>query len=160
MENEAIVDVLGVGFEPSNLALAVALAEMPERERPTALFVEQKPDFAWHPGTLIDGSRAQVPFFKDLATLRDPTSRFTYLSWLHERGLLFQFVASLDVTPLRSELDAYYRWAASHFIGQVRYGRRVVGLEPVRAGDRVSLVKAVVQDAATGRCWSSCTGDG
>jgi L-ornithine N5-oxygenase len=149
-ENKAIVDVLGVGFGPSNLALAVAFAEMPEPDRPTALFIEQKPDFAWHPGMLIDGSRAQVPFFKDLATLRDPTSRFTYLSWLHERGLLFQFVASRDVTPLRSELEAYYRWAASHFTEQVRYGHRVVALEPVRTPDRVSLVKAVVQDTATG----------
>jgi L-ornithine N5-monooxygenase len=153
MVENAIVDVVGVGFGPSNLALAVAFAEMPERDRPSTLFIERKREFTWHPGMLIDGSRAQVPFFKDLATLRDPTSRFTYLSWLHERGLLFQFVASRDVTPLRSELDAYYRWAASHFTEQVRYGQRVVALRPEPAGDdgRVTLIRAVVEDVATGR---------
>ena len=60
MPDEAVVDIIGVGFGPSNLALAVALAERPE-QAPRALFVEQKPAFSWHPGMLLDGSRAQVP---------------------------------------------------------------------------------------------------
>ena len=153
MPDEAVVDIIGVGFGPSNLALAVALAERPE-QAPRALFVEQKPAFSWHPGMLLDGSRAQVPFFKDLATMRNPTSRFTYLNWLHERGLLFEFVSSRDFTPMRSELDAYYRWAADQFADQVRYGHRVVSLEPVEsaAGEgRITRLRAEVEDLATGR---------
>jgi L-ornithine N5-monooxygenase len=148
LNGDPIVDVLGVGFGPSNLALAVAFDEVPRDGRPTALFVEQKPAFSWHPGMLIAGSKAQVPFFKDLATLRNPTSRFSYLNWLHEQNLLFQFVASRDVTPLRSELDSYYRWAASHFTEQVRYGHRVVALEPDGTdGGQVRRLRAVIEDA-------------
>lgn len=150
MVQETVVDVLGVGFGPANLALAVALAETAPRQR--VLFVEQKAGFGWHPGMLLSGARAQVPFFKDLATLRDPTSRFSYLNWLHQRGLLFQFIASRDFTPLRSELDAYYRWAADQFADQVMYGHRVVALEPdsVDRGGRVELIRAVLEDAGTG----------
>jgi L-ornithine N5-monooxygenase len=149
---ETIVDILGVGFGPANLALAVALAEAPGQARPNALFIEQKNQFTWHPGMLLEGSRAQVPFFKDLATMRNPTSRFSYLNWLHERGLLFQFVASRDFTPMRSELDAYYRWAAGHFTDQVRYGQSVVALRPGTAGPggRIQLIRAELADVATG----------
>jgi L-ornithine N5-oxygenase len=147
------VDVLGIGFGPANLALAIALREAGGDDAPRCVFVDEKPGFSWHPGMLIPGSRAQVPFFKDLVTLRDPTSRFSYLKWLHDRGLLLSFVTARDITPYREELDAYFRWAASHFSEVVRYGHRVVCLQPDLPNDdgRVGYVRALIRELGTGR---------
>lgn len=80
-------DVVGIGFGPANLALAIALEEHNESARRdqavTALFLERQPSFGWHRGMLIDGATMQVSFLKDLATLRNPTSRFGFVPYLH-----------------------------------------------------------------------------
>ncbi|MDT5138943.1 MAG: L-ornithine N5-monooxygenase, partial [Mycobacterium sp.] len=59
--------LLGIGFGPSNLALAIALAE----RGTSAVFAEAQPRFGWHRGMLMPGTRMQVPFLKDLVTLRN-----------------------------------------------------------------------------------------
>ncbi|MFN7053210.1 MAG: SidA/IucD/PvdA family monooxygenase, partial [Gemmobacter sp.] len=83
---DRIHDLIGIGFGPSNLALAIALRE---RQSPLdALFLEAQPAFAWHPGMMIPGADMQVSFLKDLVSLRDPTSGFSFLSYLHEKGRL------------------------------------------------------------------------
>ncbi|HEU5108903.1 MAG TPA: SidA/IucD/PvdA family monooxygenase, partial [Micromonosporaceae bacterium] len=66
-----VYDVVGVGFGPSNLALAIAIEEH-NRARPdaglTGLFLERQPRFGWHRGMLIDDATMQVSFLKDLVT--------------------------------------------------------------------------------------------
>src|SRR5687767_497740 len=78
-----VVDVLGVGFGPSNLALALAVQEHNERSgdpaRLRAAFVEQQAAFGWHRGMLLEGATMQVSFLKDLVTMRDPTSPRSFL---------------------------------------------------------------------------------
>lgn len=124
-------DFLGVGFGPSNLALAIATQEYAEGGcSPDACFLERKPEFNWHEGMLIDRSTMQISFLKDLATLRNPQSRFTFINYLKEQGRLEDFINIQTFFPAREEYNDYLQWAASHFDGQVHYGREVEGVEP------------------------------
>ena len=88
--DRTIYDAIGVGFGPSNLALAIALDEATRRRGRsfTTRFIEKQARFAWHGGMLLPGSDMQISFLKDLVLLRDPTSRFTFLNYLHARGRL------------------------------------------------------------------------
>lgn len=119
-------DLLGIGFGPSNLALAIALAEHDMR----AVFLETQPAFGWHRGMLLPGARMQVPFLKDLVTLRNTKSDFTFLNYLSEHDRLVQFIGRHTLFPSRVEFHDYLAWAAcrvaAYPAGDVRYGHRVV----------------------------------
>lgn len=122
-------DVVGVGFGPSNLALAVAVEE--RRPPLRACFLEKRLSFAWHPGMLIEGATVQVSFLKDLVTLRNPASDFSFVAYLHACGRLAEFVNHKTLFPLRAEFDAYFAWAAARLAHTVAYGREVTDVRPV-----------------------------
>ncbi|MFJ9774310.1 lysine N(6)-hydroxylase/L-ornithine N(5)-oxygenase family protein [Kitasatospora sp. NPDC101157] len=143
-------DVLGVGFGPANLALAVALREHPWQGA-RAAFLERRPRFGWHPGMLIEDATMQVSFLKDLATLRNPVSPYGFLSYLHERGRLVSFVNQKDFFPTRLEYHDYLEWAAAKFPDLVTYGTEAVRALPVRAGGEVHAFDVTTRDVATGR---------
>ncbi|MFD4607410.1 lysine N(6)-hydroxylase/L-ornithine N(5)-oxygenase family protein [Streptomyces sp. NPDC058440] len=142
--------MLGVGFGPANLALAVALREHPWRDAKTT-FIERQPRFGWHPGMLIQDATMQVSFLKDLATLRNPVSSCGYLSYLHERGRLVSFVNQKDFFPTRIEYHDYLEWAAAKFAGMVTYGTEVVGATAVQEGEDVRAFDVTCREVATGR---------
>ncbi|WP_432511455.1 lysine N(6)-hydroxylase/L-ornithine N(5)-oxygenase family protein [Kineococcus sp. SYSU DK001] len=127
------LDVAGVGFGPANLALAIALRELPDRPRVTFFEAQDAPD--WHSGMLLPDASLQISFLKDLVTFRNPTSEFSFVAFLHQRGRLADFVNRGSAEPLRVEFAAYLRWAAAAFTDVVRYGSRVERLTPVRAAD-------------------------
>jgi L-ornithine N5-oxygenase len=131
-----VLDVVGVGFGPANLGLAIAVAERnATAERPiSALFLERQDAFGWHRGMLIPDARMQVAFLKDLATLRNPTSSFGFVSYLAERGRLVDFVNRQTFFPTRLEFHDYLSWAAAHFDDVVSYGTIVEAIEPMRDG--------------------------
>lgn len=122
-------DIVAFGFGPSNLALAIAARELDPLR--SVVFFEEKSEFSWHPGMMLPGSRMQVPFLKDLVTLRDPTSRFSFLHYLKSRGRLERFVNLRELYPLRAEYSDYLSWVAEHFQDQVRYGSRVQSVRAV-----------------------------
>ena len=145
-------DVIGLGFGPANLAIAVALDE-DRRVREHGLrycFLEKKPAFEWHGGMLLDDSRMQISFLKDLATLRNPSSRYTFVSYLHEKRRLEAFINISTFTPSRLEYNDYLGWAAAQFTDRVHYGEEVIGVEPVLDGGDVTRVK-VISRLADGR---------
>lgn len=126
-ESSPIDDVIGIGFGPSNLALAIAIEEHNESS-PTALtarFFERRAEFAWHPGMLLPGTTMQVSFFKDLATQRNTRSGYTFLSYLAEQGRLADFINLQNFFPLRSEFCDYLRWAADRVSLPVEYSCEV-----------------------------------
>jgi L-ornithine N5-oxygenase len=153
-EKEVIYDVLGIGFGPANLALAVALEEEAEAAGGRdlrRLFLERKPKPVWHPGMLIEDSLIQISVLKDLVTIRNPQSRFTFLNYLKIKGRLFEFLNLRDLFPTRIEFNDYLCWAAGELSGRVRYGREVVSVEPVSEdGREVDLVRVVTRNVATG----------
>jgi L-ornithine N5-monooxygenase len=122
-------DVIGIGFGPSNIALAIALEELyPEV---SALFLESRDTPGWQPGMLLSGSDIQHHPVRDLVTPRNPRSRYGFLNYLHEEGRLFDFLNLNLPYPLRKDYARYVTWAARQFDDQVRYGRRVTRLAPL-----------------------------
>ncbi|ACY98206.1 MULTISPECIES: lysine N(6)-hydroxylase/L-ornithine N(5)-oxygenase family protein [Thermomonospora] len=142
-------DVVGIGFGPSNLALAIALREhnatAAEGDRIEAVFFERQPAFGWHRGMLIDGATMQVSFLKDLVTMRNPTSEFSFLNYLRERGRLADFINHKTLFPSRAEFHDYLEWAAGHFDGQVEYGAEVVTVRPVPEQGPATALDVVVR---------------
>ncbi|KAJ1684307.1 hypothetical protein LUZ63_020600 [Rhynchospora breviuscula] len=61
---------------------------------------------------LLPDAVLQVPFLADLVSLADPTSAYSFLAWLKETGRLYPFYIRESFYPLRTEYDAYCRWAA------------------------------------------------
>ncbi|MEW2392720.1 SidA/IucD/PvdA family monooxygenase [Streptomyces venezuelae] len=114
-------DLVGIGIGPCNLSLA-ALAH-PLTELDTA-FYEQRPDFHWHPGLLIDGATLQVPFLADLVTLADPTNPWTFLNYLKTRERLFPFYFAERFHIQRAEYDAYCRWVSEN-IPALHFGHQI-----------------------------------
>ncbi len=131
------VDVLMIGAGPSNLALAVALEECGSPElAANSLIIEQYEDVKWQRNLLLSWTRSQVSFLKDLVTLRNPRSRFSFLNFLHERGELDQFVNLATFNPFRWQLSTYQQWVADTLEHvQVRYRERAEQILPVHAED-------------------------
>ncbi len=117
-------DLVGVGIGPFNLSLA-ALTEPVDGVG--ALFLDSRPEFSWHPGLLLDGATLQVPFLADLVSLVDPTSRWSFLSYLREHDRLFPFYFSERFHMPRREYDHYCRWVAES-LPSCRFGARVDGV--------------------------------
>jgi L-ornithine N5-monooxygenase len=135
-----LYDLVGVGFGPSNLALAIAVAEHNARSASPvdALFLERQQSFGWHRGMLIDDATMQVSFLKDLVTMRNPTSEFSFLSYLHSSGRLVDFINQKSLFPLRVEFHDYLEWAAAGVADAVRYGSEVIAIEPVAEAGTVT----------------------
>jgi L-ornithine N5-monooxygenase len=142
-------DVIGLGFGPSNVALAIAAQEIaPDR---SCLFLERSPDTRWHEGMLIDGARMQISFLKDLVSLRNLASPFTFLQYEKAKGRLEKFVNLAEFRPTRLEFQDYLRWVAAQFAGMVRYRSAVRAVTPVRDDDgALSLFRVTATDTATG----------
>lgn len=144
----APLDAIGIGFGPSNLALAIALDELAAKRgrRLDALFMERQSDYHWHGDTLVAQSEMQVSFLKDLVSLRNPTSFYSFVNYLHQNDRLIDFINLGTFYPCRMEYNDYLRWVASHFAHQCAYGEEVVAVEPVFEGKRVELLKVRSRD--------------
>ncbi|MDX8028576.1 lysine N(6)-hydroxylase/L-ornithine N(5)-oxygenase family protein [Lentzea sp. BCCO 10_0856] len=134
---EPVLDLAGIGFGPSNLALAIAVEE---HERPVrARFFERQARFGWHRGMLLEDATMQVSFLKDLVTLRNPTSAFSFLCYLRDRGRLVDFVNHKNLFPLRKEFHDYFEWAAEQVAHHVSYGAEVTGVRTHDDGFEITV---------------------
>ncbi|WP_033400224.1 lysine N(6)-hydroxylase/L-ornithine N(5)-oxygenase family protein [Actinokineospora enzanensis] len=112
---------VGIGAGPANLSLASLLHGRPEL---SSLFLEGKPAFGWHDDQQIPGATLQVSLFKDLVTLADPTNRFSFLSYLHAQGRIYQFInAQFEAVP-RREFRNYLSWVCEN-IENITFGEYV-----------------------------------
>ncbi|MGF1425969.1 lysine N(6)-hydroxylase/L-ornithine N(5)-oxygenase family protein [Kitasatospora sp. LaBMicrA B282] len=128
------VDVLAVGGGPANLAFAVGVEEMAPELAARTLVVDDHEAPVWQPGLLIPWTQSQVSFLKDLVTMRNPRSRFSFVNFLHSTGRLDEFVNLGSFTPYRLEISNYLRWVAESLsLVRVAHGRRAERIEPVRA---------------------------
>jgi L-ornithine N5-oxygenase len=148
-----INEIVGIGFGPSNLSLAVALREDAEEHDGDALtsrFVEQQPRFGWHRGMLIDGATLQISFLKDLVTLRNPASRYSFISYLSAQDRLVDFINGKTFYPTRVEYHDYLCWVADAMDDVVDYATRATNVRPVYADDEVAAweVTAVSTDGS------------
>jgi L-ornithine N5-monooxygenase len=156
-QQDAVHDLVCVGFGPASLAVAIALHdEIASSTRtgltPKVLFLEKQPKFAWHAGMLLPGAKMQISFIKDLATLRNPRSQFTFLNYLHEAGRLVEFTNLSTFLPSRVEYEDYLRWCASFFGDVVQYNREVVSVspDPVTEGSEIKTFTVAARNVKTG----------
>ncbi len=127
-------ELVAIGGGPSNLALAVALEELAPDLAARTLLIEQHDDVAWQRGMLLPTAVSQVSFLKDLVTLRNPRSQFSFVNYLHSVGRLDDFINLGSFTPYRLEISNYLAWVARSLTKvRVQYGTRCVGVEPARA---------------------------
>ncbi|MCH4874284.1 lysine N(6)-hydroxylase/L-ornithine N(5)-oxygenase family protein [Pseudomonas sp. TMW22091] len=141
-------DLIGIGFGPSNLALAIALEERGQIEGPLdVLFLDKQADYRWHGNTLVTQSELQISFLKDLVTLRNPTSPYSFVNYLKAHGRLVDFINLGTFYPCRMEFNDYLRWVASHFEAQSRYGEEVLAIEPVLHQQQVEALRVISRDS-------------
>jgi lysine N6-hydroxylase len=144
----AVRDLLGIGLGPFNLGLSALIDGHPEIDL-DAVFLEQDERFAWHEGMLIEGTTLEVPFLADLVTLADPTSPYSYLNYLRERGRLYEFYFYERFQIPRREYDDYCRWVAER-VDDARFGQRVVDVRPAGAPSPAANFRVEAVDPASG----------
>lgn len=110
---------------PANLSLACLIQARPNL---TSLFLERRGAFGWHDGQQIPGASLQVSMFKDLVSLAEPTSAYSFLNYLHEQGRTYHYLnARFDAVP-RLEFRNYLAWAAARNPA-VRFGHEVTAVD-------------------------------
>ena len=69
---------------------------------------------------LLPWAQSQVSFLKDLVTLRNPRSRFSFLNYLHATGRLDEFINLGSFSPYRLEISDYLQLGRPQSLTQVR----------------------------------------
>jgi L-ornithine N5-monooxygenase len=124
-----VIDVVGIGFGPANIALAIAAQELAS---PLEIrFLERNSGPGWQEEMLLPESDIQNHPLRDLVTPRNPRSRYTFVNFLFEQGRLFEHLNLPLSHPLRLEYRQYVMWVAQQFEHQVEYGCTVAELRPV-----------------------------
>lgn len=149
---EDLHDLVCVGFGPASLAIAVALHDALEGSDPSldlpslqarppkVVFLEKQAQFAWHAGMLLPGARMQITFMKDMATLRNPRSEFTFINYLHQKNRLVEFCNLNTFLPQRIEYEDYMKWCASWFEEVVQYDQEVTQVVPEKSANETGEI--------------------
>ncbi|MFE9426691.1 SidA/IucD/PvdA family monooxygenase [Kitasatospora sp. NPDC006697] len=144
---EQIHDLIGIGFGPANISLAVALEELHPEISP--LFLEARDTVVWQPEMLLDGSDIQNNPVRDLVTPRNPRSHYTFLNFLHEQGRLLEYLNLGLEFPLRKEYNQYITWVGSHFAERVRTSSPVTAVEFAALPDGTEGYRVTVAGGGT-----------
>ncbi|HDS1795649.1 lysine N(6)-hydroxylase/L-ornithine N(5)-oxygenase family protein [Pseudomonas putida] len=149
MSASTLHDLIGVGFGPSNLALAIALQELSQSHRKAidALFMDKQEHYRWHGDTLSSQSELQISFLKDLVSLRNPTSPYSFVNYLKQQGRLVDFVNLGTFYPCRLEYNDYLGWVARQFAEQALYGEEVLRIEPELDNGVIHHLKLISRNA-------------
>jgi len=127
-------DVAGIGFGPAGIALAAAIDDWAVacggRAPLRARFFERRSASGWHPDFILDGTDINHHFLRDLATPRDPRSRFTFANYLKHKGRLYDF-GLLGRPASRREWSDYVTWVTDQLQAYVAFGEPVQRIEPV-----------------------------
>lgn len=131
---QAEYDVVGIGAGPFNLSVAALLHQADIRQ----CFFEKQEQFCWHPGMLLPNTTIQNSFLKDLVSLADPTSAFSFLAFLHDQKRLYQYVNAGFQRTSRQEYNQYLQWVARR-LPAVQWGRTVRQVKRHPRGFEVGL---------------------
>ncbi len=139
-------DTIGIGFGPSNIALAIALEERGSRGRRDGhIFFDSRPEPDWHPGMMFEDATMQISFLKDLITMVNPRSRYTFLNFIHVRGRIHEFINLRTFHPRRTEFEEYIKWCAQELAEFAIFNRQVQSVRLTRPNQpKVSDLTVVV----------------
>lgn len=82
--------------------------------------------------------------------MRDPTSAYTFLNFLHTEGRLAQYINREEKVPSRREWSAYLAWAAQRMQSYAHYGRTVTDIQPVERDGKVVYLRVLAKNSLTG----------
>jgi lysine N6-hydroxylase len=108
--NHDNLDFAGIGIGPFNLGLAALLKPVKSLKYK---FFEQNPNFTWHKELLLCNSKLQVHYLKDLVTCVDPTSEYSFLSYLVHHNRIYEFLNRKTSVISRLEYSDYLAWVAT-----------------------------------------------
>lgn len=128
-------DVVGIGFGPANIALAIAAEELGSNLN--IKFLEKNACAGWQEEMLLPESDIQNHPLRDLVTPRNPRSRYTFINFLFEHNRLFEHLNLPLQHPLRLEYRQYVTWVANHFSNLVQYGSQVKTIQPITDGGKI-----------------------
>ncbi|WP_049570252.1 lysine N(6)-hydroxylase/L-ornithine N(5)-oxygenase family protein [Streptomyces sp. SBT349] len=151
-------DVLGIGFGPANLALAIVLEE--EGYDLDVRFLEARPGPSWQSAMMLDGSDIQNHPVRDLVSLRNPRSRYSFINYLFENGRLLEHLNVPMEFPLRKEYAQYVTWTTNHFSRLVDYGVHVTGVSLGRDAEGVPLYTVTTSTGDTHQARTLVIGTG
>lgn len=114
----------GIGVGVANLSLASLLCST----KITNAFFDRNARFDWHGGMQIKHTSLQVSLFKDLVTLSDPTSPFSFLAYLHASRRIYHFLNARFDAVTRKEFSLYLEWAANRN-PNVYFGEEVLDVD-------------------------------
>ncbi|MGI0015037.1 MAG: SidA/IucD/PvdA family monooxygenase [Nitrososphaera sp.] len=144
-----LYDLLCVGFGPAAIALATTIEDWVEArgiERPDGIiFLERAAATSWHGNLLLPGTIINHHYLRDLATPRNPRSRFTFTNYLKEVGRLFD-VGHLDGKVGRSEWSNYITWVANQLSDYVKYKQEGIGIRPVINSGKAQHLYVITRD--------------
>ena len=125
MNNQPHYDLIGVGIGPFNLSIAALAATQSQM---SSMFFDKKQQFAWHPGLLLQDSKMQTSFMKDLVSCVDPTSPYSFMNYLVRNRKVYPFLASGQSVISRLEFSDYMGWVA-HQLNNTRFDSPVEHIE-------------------------------
>lgn len=136
-----VYDFVGIGIGPFNLGLACLSEPI---EGLNGVFLDQNPGFDWHTGMMLESAHLQTPFMADLVTLADPTSPYSLLNYMKQKGKLYSFYIREDFFLMRKEYNQYCQWACAK-LSNLRWNTRVeyVSYDPEQQYYRVRSVDTV-----------------
>jgi lysine N6-hydroxylase len=139
--------LIGIGAGPANLGLA-ALARSVADSPLHITLLERRRSLGWHIDQILPGTTLQNDWSRDLVMAADPTSRFTFLNFLHQHGRLQRFLAAGIGAPSRKEISDYFHWIAAE-LGEVETCADCVGLAYQSDRDRfvISLADGTQREA-------------
>ncbi|MGI9277183.1 MAG: lysine N(6)-hydroxylase/L-ornithine N(5)-oxygenase family protein [Endozoicomonas sp.] len=110
-DQQTVLDLVGLGVGPFNLSLAALLDRLPGY---SARFYDRKPSFSWHPGLMLSGAHMQTSCLKDMVTPVQPTSPWSFISYLVQQERFYQFLATEKTVISRKEFVDYMSWIAGN----------------------------------------------
>ncbi|MEY8203551.1 MAG: SidA/IucD/PvdA family monooxygenase [Bermanella sp.] len=123
--SQKVYDFIAIGLGPFNLSLACLSDNI---EQLNGIVLEQKPEFNWHPGMMLESAHLQTPFMSDLVTLADPSHKLSFLNYIKQQGRLYSFYIRENFYLMRSEYNQYCQWASQQ-VSNIRFNQAVTRVE-------------------------------
>ncbi len=129
-------DIVGIGLGPFNLSLAALLNPISSVKKK---FLDNKPEFSWHPELMFGDAMMQTSFLKDLVTPVDPKSSFSFLNYLVENGQFYHFLNTDRKAINRYEFQDYCKWVSKQLGKDINFNSRVIDVK--HDGEKFEVIK-------------------
>ncbi|EQC47404.1 lysine N(6)-hydroxylase/L-ornithine N(5)-oxygenase family protein [Bacteriovorax sp. Seq25_V] len=115
------LDLIGIGIGPFNLSLASLLS----KTNLSSKFFDLQKEFTWHKELHFNDAIMQTSYLKDLVTPVDPTNPQSFLNYLVEKGIFYQFMNTGRKSITRIEFQDYCQWVSRNLADRLLFDTSV-----------------------------------